>query len=68
VGALSEHFNSARFAEQVQYGVLLVPAADSLDTRQAIPAAVLADQLGILAEDVFDERLPAASVGLRARW
>ena len=68
MGALSEHFDSARFAKEVQYGVLLAPAADSLDTRQAIPAAVRADQLGIPAEDVFDERLPAASVGRRAWW
>jgi hypothetical protein len=34
VGALTEQFSSARFAEEVQYGVLLVPAADSLDTRR----------------------------------
>jgi hypothetical protein len=62
VGALTEQFSSARFAEEVQYGVLLVPAADSLDTRRAIPAAVRADQLGVTAEDVFDGRLPAGEL------
>jgi hypothetical protein len=41
---------------------LLAPAAGSLDTRRAIPAAVRADQLGIPAEDIFDERLPAGEL------
>jgi hypothetical protein len=42
--------------------VLLIPAADSLDTRRAVPAAVRADQLGAPAEDVFDQRPPAGEL------
>jgi hypothetical protein len=52
--ALTEHFRDARFADEVQYGVLLVPSAKSLDTRRALPTGVRPAQL----DDVFDERLP----------
>jgi hypothetical protein len=60
--ALTQSFSSARFAEEVRYGVLLVPAAASLDTRRAIPAAVRADQVGAEAGDAYDERLPAGTL------
>jgi hypothetical protein len=33
--ALAQRFSTARFAEEVRYGVLLVPAARLLDTRRA---------------------------------
>jgi hypothetical protein len=56
--ALTAHFGSARFADEVQYGVLLVPAPEALDTRQPVDAAVRAAQVGAPAADVFDERLP----------
>jgi hypothetical protein len=58
VTALTQHFSKARFADETQYGVLLVPAPGSLDTRRAQPAVVRADQLGHAADDVFDKRLP----------
>ncbi len=60
--ALTAHFGSARFADDVEYGVLLVPAPDSLDTRRPVDAAVRAAQVGAPAADVFDERLPAGVV------
>lgn len=61
VHALTEHFSSARFAEEVSYGVLLVPAPGLLDTRRALPSSVRAD--------VFDERLPAGkSLASEHEW
>jgi hypothetical protein len=58
--ALTAHFGSARYADEVQYGVLLVPDPESLDTRQPVDAAVRSAQIG--ATDVFDERLPAGVI------
>ncbi|MFG1620394.1 hypothetical protein [Kribbella sp. NPDC049227] len=55
--ALTEHFRSARFADEVQYGVLLVPEVESLDTRRPMPPEVRAAPVS--APDVLDERLPA---------
>jgi hypothetical protein len=57
--ALTQHFSSARFADEVQYGVLLVPDPESLDTRRPVAVDVRAAQVGAPAADVFDERLPA---------
>ncbi|MEI8410243.1 MULTISPECIES: hypothetical protein [unclassified Kribbella] len=59
--ALTAHFSSARFADEVQYGALLVPTPDALDTRRPVDAAVRAAQVGAPAADVFDERLPAGA-------
>jgi hypothetical protein len=44
--ALAEHFGSARFADEVQYGVLLVPNPRDLDTRRPVAAEVRAAQIG----------------------
>ena len=57
--ALTEHFRSARFANEVQYGVLLVPDVESLDTRRPMPPEVRAAQVGSPTPDVYNERLPA---------
>lgn len=56
--ALTAHFGPARFADEVEYGVLLVPAVDSLDTRRPVDAAVRAAQVGAAVSDVYDDRLP----------
>ncbi|MGW7683773.1 hypothetical protein ACWGID_23750 [Kribbella sp. NPDC054772] len=53
--ALTEHFASARFAGEVEYGVLLVPDPERLDTRRPLPGEVRPTP----SPDVFDERLPA---------
>ncbi|GAA1587874.1 hypothetical protein GCM10009804_49990 [Kribbella hippodromi] len=50
--ALTDHFAGARFADEVEYGVLLVPDPNLLDTGRPIPRPS-----GV--PDVFDERLPA---------
>ncbi|WP_344598838.1 hypothetical protein [Actinomadura vinacea] len=63
--ALSDHFASARFADETRYGILLVPDPGRLDTRRPMAAAVRADQLGRPTDDVFDERLPAGVLGIR---
>ncbi|MFI7063999.1 hypothetical protein ACIBL3_23635 [Kribbella sp. NPDC050124] len=57
--AMTDHFRSARFADEVQYGVLLVPDPQLLDTRRPVDPAVRAAQVGAPTTDVFDERLPA---------
>ncbi len=44
VAALREHFAAARFAEETDYGVLLVPDPGRLDTRRAMPQHVRSDQ------------------------
>ena len=62
--ALREHFSDARFAEETTYGVLLVPDPAKLDTRWAMSPDVRHDQLGRLAPDVFDERLPPGTLGI----
>src|ERR671916_1097756 len=62
--ALREHFSDARFAEETTYGVLLVPDPTKLDTRWAMSPDVRHDQLGRLAPDVFDERLPPGTLGI----
>ena len=63
VTALGQHFGSARFADEVEYGVLLVPDPARLDTRGPMPPVVREDQLQT-AGDVFDERLPAGVLGI----
>ena len=50
--ALTKHFAAARFADEVEYGVLLVPDPSKLDTRRPLPRE-------LTAPDVFDDRLPA---------
>ncbi|MGW3347282.1 hypothetical protein ACWDA3_28610 [Nonomuraea rubra] len=62
--ALRGHFASARFAEEITYGILLVPDAGRLDTRRPMPPSVRAGQLGEPAGDVFDDRLPPGVLGV----
>ncbi|WP_028932351.1 hypothetical protein [Pseudonocardia spinosispora] len=64
VTALRVHFAAARFAEEVEYGVLLVPDPAKLDTRAPQPAEARKDQLGEAAADVVDSRLPAGTLGI----
>jgi hypothetical protein len=64
VAGLRERFCSARFADDVRYGVLLVPDPARLDTRRAMPESVRRDQLRTPG-DVFDGRLPDGVLGLR---
>lgn len=56
--ALRHHFADARFADEVTYGVLLVPDAELLDTAAPLDPLVRQEQLGAATPDVFDERLP----------
>lgn len=64
VYVLGEHFATARFADEVDYGILLVPDPAKLDTRQPQNAALRRDQLDQPLDDVFDERLPAGVLGV----
>ncbi|MEU4235592.1 hypothetical protein AB0F17_65990 [Nonomuraea sp. NPDC026600] len=63
--ALRNHFAAARFADEVRYGILLIPDPGKLDTRRPLTAAVRAGQFSTPTKDVFDERLPAGSLGIR---
>jgi hypothetical protein len=56
--ALTSHFAAARFADEVEYGVLLVPDPSKLDTRAPLPLEVRTTP----EPDVYDERLPAGTV------
>ncbi|MCI2416091.1 hypothetical protein MOQ72_01525 [Saccharopolyspora sp. K220] len=61
--ALREHFAPARFADEVTWGILLVPDPGKLDTRRPMAPTTRTDQLGTPAADVFDERLPEGVLG-----
>ena len=65
IASLRAHFAAARFADEVRYGVLLVPDPAKLDARRPMTPATRADQLGSPMADVFDERLPAGVLGIR---
>jgi hypothetical protein len=65
VAALRTHFASARFAEEAEYGVLLVPDPAKLDTRRSMPTDVREDQLATPG-DVFDPRLPDGALPIPA--
>jgi hypothetical protein len=56
--ALQAQFAEARFADQVGFGLLLVPDPARLDTRAGVDPDLRADQTEITAPDVFDNRLP----------
>jgi len=70
VCALRDRFSAARFADEVAYGMVLVPDADRLDTRGPMDPAVRTDQLGSATSDVVDPRLGAGRLGVRpgAAW
>ncbi|MGC4190145.1 MAG: hypothetical protein QM589_02785 [Thermomicrobiales bacterium] len=54
---LREKFAGHRFAEVVEYGLLLVPSPARLDTRGTMPAEVRAAQHSSLGEDFLDPAL-----------
>lgn len=64
-GALRDHFKASRFADEVSYGVVLVPDPAKFDTRRSMDPAVRQDQLGKATADVFDERLPIGCLGVQ---
>lgn len=70
VSGLRDRFRQARFADEVSYGVVLVPDPYRLDTRGPMDPAVREDQLGTTTADVVDRRLPAGRLGVRpgAAW
>jgi len=70
VFALRDSFGAARFADEVSWGIVLVPNPDRLDTRGLMNPAVRRDQLGAATADVVDPRLPAGRLGVHpgAAW
>ena len=64
VSALRDRFSADRFADEVSWGLVLVPDPDRLDTRGPMAAAVRRDQLGSATADVVDPRLPAGRLGV----
>jgi len=70
VSALRDRFSASRFADEVSWGLVLVPNPDRFDTRALMNPAVRRDQLGSAAADVVDPRLPAGRLGVHpgAAW
>jgi len=70
VCALRDSFSAARFADEVAYGMVLVPDPDRLDTRGPMDPAARTDQLGSATSDVVDPRLGAGQLGVEpgAAW
>ena len=71
VAHLREHFASFRFSDDVDYGLLAIPATDRLDTRGAIDPGIRRGQQSDLTEDFVDPALGegadlSASVGTAA--
>ncbi|WP_394837993.1 hypothetical protein LVJ94_13865 [Pendulispora rubella] len=56
--AMNERFRGARFLDEANIGVVLVPDPKKLDTRGAVDAAIRRDQVED-AKDFVDPRLPA---------
>lgn len=54
---LREHFASFRFADDVDYGLLAIPAIDRLDTRGAMDPRIRCGQRPDLVEDLVDPAL-----------
>ena len=63
VAGLREHFAAARFADQTEFGLLLVPDPERLDTRRPMPPDVRRDQLDTTG-DVADARLPDGALAI----
>ena len=57
IDRLCERFGRYRFAEEVEYGLLVVPVPDRLDTRGALPRQVREGQNSGLGEDFVDPAL-----------
>ena len=56
--ALREHFRNERFAEECEFGPLLIPNPAKLDTRGPLPASIRRDQSPEPLQDLVDKRLP----------
>ena len=61
VARLREHFASFRFADDVDYGLLAIPAADRFDTRGAVEPDIRCGQRPDLVEDLVDPALGEGS-------
>ncbi|WP_243858887.1 hypothetical protein [Actinomyces sp. ZJ308] len=61
VARLREHFASFRFADDVDYGLLAIPAVERLDTRGAVDPRIRHGQQPDLVEDLVD---PAMGEGI----
>ena len=57
VAHLREHFAPFRFADDVDYGLLAIPATDRLDTRGAVDPRIRRGQRPDLLEDFVDPAL-----------
>ena len=57
VAHLREHFAPFRFADDVDYGLLAIPATDRLDTRGAVDPRIRRGQQPDLLEDFVDPAL-----------
>ena len=57
VAHLREHFASFRFSDDVDYGLLAVPASSRLDTRGAMDPGIRRGQQPDLTEDFVDPAL-----------
>lgn len=70
VYGLGDSFSTARFADEVGYGMVLVPDPDRLGTRGPMDPAARTDQLGSATSDVVDPRLGAGRLGVQpgAAW
>lgn len=64
VSALRDRFSAARFADEVSWGLVLVPDPGRLNTRGPMTPTVRRDQLGSATADVVDARLPAGRLGV----
>jgi len=65
VTSLRDHFGAARFADEVTYGLVMVPDPNRLDTRGPVDPEARRDQFGVAGPDVVDERLPEGRLGVR---
>ena len=57
VAHLREHFASFRFADDVEYGLLAIPAVDRFDTRGGVDPPIRRGQQTDLVEDLVDPAL-----------
>ena len=57
VARLREHFAPFRFSDDVDYGLLAIPASNRLDTRGAMDLGIRRGQQPDLAEDFVDPAL-----------
>lgn len=63
---LRERFASARFGQECEWGVVLVPDPARLDTRLPADRSVRVDQRHVTRPDVFDDRLGSGVLSVSA--